>query len=64
MSDGRNGDDAKGLGRGLTNYGDEDFSIYLRRSFALSMGYSKEMLARPIVGIIDTASGLNNCHRS
>ncbi len=62
----RNGDDddPKGLQRGLTNYGDPDFSIYLRRSFAYSMGYSKEMLERPIVGIVDTASGLNNCHRS
>ena len=38
MSNGRNGDDAKGLRRGLTNYGDPEFSIYLRRSFALSMG--------------------------
>ncbi|HEX7052389.1 MAG TPA: IlvD/Edd family dehydratase [Burkholderiales bacterium] len=56
-------DDLKGLGRGLTNYGDPDFSIYLRRSFASSMGYSREMLARPIVGIADTFSGYNNCHR-
>jgi dihydroxy-acid dehydratase len=53
----------KGFGRGLTNYGDPDFSIYLRRSFARSMGYSAEMLARPIVGIADTRSGYNNCHR-
>ena len=54
---------AKGLSHGLTNYGDRDFSLYLRRSFAKSMGYSDEMLARPIVGIINTASGYNNCHR-
>jgi dihydroxy-acid dehydratase len=53
----------KGFARGLTNYGDPDFSIYLRRSFARSMGYSAEMLARPIVGIADTRSGYNNCHR-
>ncbi|PRX38451.1 dihydroxy-acid dehydratase [Meinhardsimonia xiamenensis] len=52
-----------GLARGLTNYGDRDFSIYLRRSFAASMGYSREALARPIVGIANTASGFNNCHR-
>ena len=39
-------DELKGLGRGLTNYGDPDFSIYLRRSFASAMGYSREMLAR------------------
>ncbi len=53
----------RGLARGLTNYGDRDFSLYLRRSFAKSMGYSDEMLERPIVGIVNTASGYNNCHR-
>ncbi|WP_119269230.1 dihydroxy-acid dehydratase [Taklimakanibacter deserti] len=57
------GDSAKGLRRGLTNYGDRDFSLYLRRSFASSMGYSREMLDRPIVGIAHSASGFNNCHR-
>src|SRR6478752_8028222 len=52
-----------GLARGLTNYGDADFALYLRRSFATSMGYSKAMLARPVVGIAQSASGFNNCHR-
>jgi dihydroxy-acid dehydratase len=52
-----------GFANGLTNYGDRDFSLYLRRSFAKSMGYSGEMLARPVVGIAHTASGFNNCHR-
>jgi dihydroxy-acid dehydratase len=52
-----------GLARGLTNYGDRDFALYLRRSFARSMGYSGAALARPIVGIADSASGFNNCHR-
>src|SRR5688500_9186090 len=52
-----------GLARGLTNYGDAGFSLYLRRSFAKSMGYSGEMLARPVVGIADARSGFNNCHR-
>ena len=33
-----------GFARGLTNYGDRPFSLYLRRSFAASMGYSREML--------------------
>src|SRR3972149_6162392 len=46
-----------GLARGLTNYGDADFSLYMRRSFAKSMGYSPEMLERPVVGIAQTASG-------
>src|SRR6476659_8576205 len=53
----------KGLAKGLTNYGDPAFSLYLRRSFAKSMGYSSEMLARPVVGIADSKSGFNNCHR-
>ena len=30
-----------GIANGLTNYGDPDFSLYLRRSFARSMGYSR-----------------------
>src|SRR5574342_958493 len=53
----------QGLAKGLTNYGDAGFSLYLRRSFAKSMGYSGEMLARPVVGIADSKSGFNNCHR-
>src|SRR5512147_53325 len=53
----------RGLARGLTNYGDPAFSLYLRRSFAKSMGYSSEMLSRPVVGIADSRSGFNNCHR-
>jgi len=53
----------QGLARGLTNYGDRDFSLYLRRSFANSMGYSGEMLSRPVIGICTTPSGYNNCHR-
>lgn len=52
-----------GLEHGLTNYGDRDFSLYLRRSFAQSMGYSRTMLAKPVVGIAYTPSGYNNCHR-
>ena len=55
--------DPKGLARGLTNYGDAGFAVYLRRSFAKSMGYSDDMLSRPIVGIAYTPSGFNNCHR-
>src|SRR2546428_8227890 len=53
----------QGLARGLTNDGDAGFWLYLRRSLAKSMGYSGEMLARPVVGIADSRSGFNNCHR-
>jgi dihydroxy-acid dehydratase len=52
-----------GLAKGLTNYGDPAFSLYLRRSFAKSMGYSSDLLGRPVVGIADSRSGFNNCHR-
>ena len=53
----------RGLATRLTSYGDSEFSTYLRRSFAKSMGYSDELLDRPIVGIACPASGFNNCHR-
>ena len=53
----------KGLNDGLTNYGDKAFSRYLRQSFAKSMGYSDEELSRPVIGIANSASGYNNCHR-
>jgi dihydroxy-acid dehydratase len=52
-----------GFAHGLTNYGDRDFSLYLRRSFAQSMGYSRELLGKSVVGIAYTGSGFNNCHR-
>jgi len=55
--------DPIGLRRGLTHYGDPDFALYLRRSFARSMGYSTALLDRPVIGIANTASGYNNCHR-
>jgi dihydroxy-acid dehydratase len=55
--------DPKGLARGLTNYGDPDFALYLRRSFARSTGRSPALLAKPVVGIAMTPSGFNNCHR-
>ena len=53
-----------GLARNVANYGDKDFALYLRRSFAKSMGYSQAMLDRPVVGIVDTGSAYNNCHRT
>nr|WP_294508206.1 dihydroxy-acid dehydratase [uncultured Rhodopila sp.] len=54
----------RGLARNTANYGDKDFALYLRRSFAKSMGYSQAMLDRPVVGIVDTGSDYNNCHRT
>ncbi|MBV8870085.1 MAG: dihydroxy-acid dehydratase, partial [Acetobacteraceae bacterium] len=54
----------RGLSRNTANYGDRDFALYLRRSFAKSMGYSQALLDRPVVGIVDTRSDYNNCHRT
>ncbi|MFT6774771.1 MAG: dihydroxy-acid dehydratase [Paracoccaceae bacterium] len=56
--------DDHGFARGLTNYGDTDFALFLRRSMARSMGLSSAMLRKPIVGIAMTPSEFNNCHRT
>jgi dihydroxy-acid dehydratase len=53
----------KGLLQGLQNYGDRDFSIYMRRAFMKSMGYSADELSRPVIGIAATVSQFNPCHR-
>ena len=55
---------SRGFLRGLQNYGDPDFSIYMRRAFALSMGYSQDELRKPVVGIANTYSRFNPCHRN
>jgi dihydroxy-acid dehydratase len=54
----------QGLAARSSNYGDRDFALYLRRSFAKSMGYSQALLDKPVVGIADTGSDYNNCHRT
>jgi dihydroxy-acid dehydratase len=62
---GKTGDDnsERGFLRDLQTYGDRDFSIYMRRAFAKSMGYSGDELSRPVVGIAFTHSKFNPCHR-
>jgi len=52
----------KGLRKGLTSYGDPDFSLFLRKVFIKAMGYSDDALERPIVGITNTYSDYNPCH--
>jgi dihydroxy-acid dehydratase len=54
----------KGMRKGLTSYGDERFSLFLRKAFIKAMGYSDEALSRPIIGITNTYSGYNTCHRT
>src|SRR6478735_4923761 len=53
----------RGVDRGLTSYGDAEFSRYLRRAFLASAGYDADDLERPIVGIADTSSHYATCHR-
>jgi len=53
-----------GMRKGLTAYGDEGFSLFLRTAFVKAMGYSNDALERPIVGITNTYSGFNACHRT
>jgi dihydroxy-acid dehydratase len=51
-----------GLRKGLTNYGDAGFSLFIRRAFIKAMGFTDDALDRPIVGITDTFSDFNPCH--
>ena len=52
----------RGMRKGLTRYGDEGFSLFLRKAFIKAMGFSDDALDRPIVGIADTGSDYNACH--
>jgi dihydroxy-acid dehydratase len=53
---------AKGLHKGLTSYGDAEFSLFLRKAFIKAAGYSDDALDRPIVGVTNTFSDYNPCH--
>ncbi|MDH5204146.1 MAG: dihydroxy-acid dehydratase [Hylemonella sp.] len=53
---------AAGLRKGLTQYGDSEFSLFLRKAFIKGAGYTDDALDRPIVGIANTDSGFNPCH--
>jgi dihydroxy-acid dehydratase len=55
-------DDATGMRKGLTNYGDAGFSLFLRKAFIKGAGYTDAALDRPVIGITDTGSGYNPCH--
>ena len=55
-------DKKKGLNKGLTSYGDSDFSLFLRKAFIKGAGFTDDALDRPIVGIANTASSYNPCH--
>jgi dihydroxy-acid dehydratase len=54
--------EVQGMRKGLTSYGDADFSLFLRKAFIKGAGYTDDALTRPIVGITATGSGFNPCH--
>src|SRR6266581_2816485 len=56
------GEKKSGLRQGLTNYGDEGFSMFHRRAFIKGAGYTDDALSRPIVAIANTGSAYNPCH--
>lgn len=55
-------DSATGVSKGLVNYGDKGFSLFLRKAFIKGAGYTDEALSRPVIGIANTGSAYNPCH--
>jgi dihydroxy-acid dehydratase len=53
---------SQGLSKGLTNYGDRGFSLFLRKAFIKGAGYTDATLARPVIGVVNTGSAFNPCH--
>lgn len=51
-----------GMKKGLTSYGDQGFSLFLRKAFIKGAGYTNAALERPVIGITNTGSGFNPCH--
>ena len=68
MSDNKNDKEAhdaqriQGMRRGLTNYGDAGFSLFLRKAFVKGAGFTDSALERPVIGIANTGSSYNPCH--
>src|SRR5580704_9243499 len=54
----------RGLRSRLAQYGDEEFALFLRRGFLKGAGFTDDVLDRPIVGVLSTASDFNPCHRT
>ncbi len=51
-----------GMRKGLTDYGDRDFSLFLRKAFIKGAGFTDAALDRPVIAIADTGSDYNPCH--
>jgi dihydroxy-acid dehydratase len=59
---GPDADVPSGMRKGLVNYGDAGFSLFLRKAFIKGSGLTDHALERPVIGITDTGSGYNPCH--
>jgi dihydroxy-acid dehydratase len=57
-----NANETTGFHKGLTSYGDQGFSLFLRKAFIKGAGFSDAALDRPVVGIANTGSSYNPCH--
>ena len=57
-------DKPTGMRKGLTSYGDQKFSQYLRDAYLRGMGYTREATDKPVIGITNTFSSYNACHRT
>src|SRR3954470_6244720 len=55
-------DNNAGMRKGLTSYGDQGFSLFLRKAFIKGAGFTDAALDRPVVGIANTGSAYNPCH--
>ncbi len=53
----------RGIHRGLTEYGDRGFSAFIRRAFCKGLGLTDADLEKPVIGVCNTWSELNPCHR-
>ncbi len=51
-----------GMKKGLTSYGDQGFSLFLRKAFIKGAGFTDAALDRPVIAIADTGSDYNPCH--
>jgi dihydroxy-acid dehydratase len=47
----------------VTEYGDKGFSVFIRRAFCKGMGLTDADLEKPLIGVCNTWSELNPCHR-
>src|SRR5258708_24762914 len=53
---------AVGLRQGLATYGDTGFSLFLRKAFIKTAGYSDDALDRPILRVTKTLTTYNLRH--